>query len=245
MAHAHQENTECGPNMRPARKPSTAALTLVEFLIVVAVLAALVMVLLPALTKAHGGSRTNCTNNLKQVGLAFETWELDNNDKSPMQVSVTNGGTMELVGSGNAFMHFVVMSNELSTPKLLFCPAETDRRRVMASTFNQTRQAGSAYQIPFTNDLNVSYFVCVDTNSDDPAQALLSGDRDFSINGVAAQHGLHPISTNDFLAWDPKSGHKGNGNILISDGSVNQLSTSKLNSSLAVTGSTTNRLVFP
>jgi hypothetical protein len=36
-----------------------------------------------------------------------------------MQVSVTNGGTMELVNGGTVFEHFLVMSNELSTPKLL------------------------------------------------------------------------------------------------------------------------------
>src|SRR5258707_2421015 len=102
MAHAHQKNTESGPNMRPARKPSTAALTLVEFLIVVAVLAALALVFLPPMVmpRRAGAQRICCINNLKQDGLAFKTWAVDNNDKLPMQVSVTNGGAMEVVSNG-------------------------------------------------------------------------------------------------------------------------------------------------
>jgi len=71
--------------------------------------------------------RINCANNLKQVGLAFRTWAIDNDGRFPMQVSVTNGGTMELVSSGLVFPHFQVMSNELSTPKILFCRADTQR----------------------------------------------------------------------------------------------------------------------
>src|SRR6266516_3654392 len=110
--------------------------TLLEFLLIVTVLAVLVAVFLPAMTRRHyRNPRINCVNNLKQVGLAFRQWALDNNDKFPTQVSVTNGGTMELVESGNVYVHFLVMSNELNMPRILFCPQESNPKRQPATTF--------------------------------------------------------------------------------------------------------------
>jgi hypothetical protein len=49
-----------------------------------------------------------CVNNLKQFGLAVRVWALDNNDSNPPNV--------------------LSMSNELSTPKILVCPADTNRQ---------------------------------------------------------------------------------------------------------------------
>src|SRR5436309_481291 len=101
--------------MKVDRKHAGGAFTLVELLIVVACLSILAAIILPGMARhSHCGMRMNCTNNLKQIGLAFRTWSLDNNDKFPMQVSVTNGGAMEIVGTGTAFAAFQVMSNELS-----------------------------------------------------------------------------------------------------------------------------------
>ena len=90
------------------RQTGVKALTLVELMIIIAVVAVMIgSVLLPELARTRGGSyRLNCINNQMQVGVAFRTWALDNRDRYPMQVSVTNGGTMEAVSSGVAFVHF-------------------------------------------------------------------------------------------------------------------------------------------
>ena|ERR1041385_2148903 len=48
----------------------------------------------------------------KTNGLSFRVWEGDNGDKYPMQVSRTNGGSMEFITGPNAFLHFQVMSND-------------------------------------------------------------------------------------------------------------------------------------
>jgi len=102
--------------------------TLVDVLLMVAAFSILTFVFLPDLTRRrHTMCRMACSNNLKQIGLAFKVWALDNNDKFPMQVAVTNGGTMELVDSGSVYVHFLVMSNELSTPRLLICPKKQTR----------------------------------------------------------------------------------------------------------------------
>jgi len=71
-------------------------------------------------------------------------------------------------------MIFGVMSNELSTPKVLICPAEWDNRTV-SSTFSYTIPPNSANTTPYTNDYNVSYFVGVDAQDTFP-QMFLTGD---------------------------------------------------------------------
>jgi len=146
---------------------SMVAFTLTELLIVLACLLVLAGLILPALQRHHV-CKIDCVNNLKQIGLSFRTWALDNHDKLPMEISVTNGGAMELVSMGTVFPVFAVMSNELSTPKILICPEENDPKRIAASTFQSTIPKGSAPVVPFTNDNNVSYFVRLDVNQTNP-----------------------------------------------------------------------------
>jgi len=71
-------------------KQTTAALTLVEVMVVIAVLVIAVALILPALAIAkRKTSKIGCVSDLKQVGIAFRLWEGDNNDKYPMAVSLT------------------------------------------------------------------------------------------------------------------------------------------------------------
>jgi competence protein ComGC len=222
----------------------TAALTRTEAIVVIATLAVLFVLLLPALvTVGHDGrQRINCVSNLKQIGIAYRLWEGDNNDKYPMAVSVTNGGAMELVATGNVAACFRVMSNELSTPKILFCPE--DIRRVRATNFSTL------------NSSNISYFVGLDADPNRP-QMFLSGDDNFATGGVPVKSGLLELSSNAPIAWTSgrhvaydshfwtPARDRLVGNIGMADGSAQRVTTDGLQKALQQTGVATNRLVLP
>jgi prepilin-type processing-associated H-X9-DG protein len=208
------------------------ALTMVEALMVVAVLVLLAAALLPSLADQYSRSRRICCNcNLKQVGIAFRIWAGDHGNKYPTQVSITNGGTMEFVGGPNAWMHFLVMSNELNTAKILFCPSDRDSFRKAAATFPT-----------FTGNTSLNYFVGVDAEDREP-QRFLTGDRNLT-NGTAITRGMLTLTTNRLSGWTAEM-HGHQGNVGLADGSVQGFSTASLRIALESTGLETNRLAMP
>jgi hypothetical protein len=166
----------------------TNALTLTEVLVIVVVVAVLIVAFLSALRPLQRRvKKINCVNNLKQIGIAFRIWGEDNGDKYPMQLGLAEGGVRELAATGNVAAVFLVMSNELSTPKVLVCPVEPNPQLLRGFSTNFGNQ-------------NVSYFIGLDATYD-RTNAILTGDDNFEIRGVPVKAGVFDLTTNTPIAW--------------------------------------------
>src|SRR6184192_311118 len=63
--------------------------------------------------------RISCNCHLKQIGLAFRMWSNDHGEKFPFAVSTNKGGSLEFIGPGEVFRHYLLVSNELNSPRVL------------------------------------------------------------------------------------------------------------------------------
>ena len=238
------------------------AFTLIELLVVIAIIAILAAMLLPALAAAkRKAQRISCVNNIKEDSLAFRIWEGDNGDKYPQAVSTSQGGASETVvhngttiptytyGVANVFC---VMSNELSTPKILNCPSDSRNVSITvpATNFNEILAvAGGVNGAPPPPEANansvqaISYFVSGDAAEANP-QMLLLGDYNVgsltayttaaALTNFAGGTYYSPTAAAQYAywSWTATTGHLKVGNVGITDGSVQQLSISGLQTAL-------------
>jgi len=247
-----------------------SAFTLIELLVVIAIIAILAAMLLPALSAAKKkAQKISCVNNLKQVGLGFRIWSGDNNDRYPQAVTAANGGASDYVTSSgtastklNPNMVFMVMSNELSTPKVCYCPSDTYHSSV-PTNFNISFAGGSITAAQSAVG-NASYFVNGNGSDVDP-QMILSGDMNIGSVGAAASGpatyvfsgaaGSGPTTASAQLlssqAWAgagywswTSDFHSKSGNTLLGDGSVQSLTISGLHSALQNSTNTTPTQYF-
>lgn len=219
--------------MKPRRsKQRNHALTLTEALVIVVV--ALMLAAYASLPLARQKAKMlNCYNQLRAGGCAFWVWADDNDNKFPMELSTNRGGAREWVLEGNVSEAFRVMSNELCTPKILACPADS---RVWATNWNQ-----------FDNQ-HLSYFVgvnaCYNTNFSDASMSrFLYGDRNLT-NEAGTDHGILQLIANQNVGWTTEL-HKNRGNICLANGAVLKLDDASLRTAIQNTGLATNRLAIP
>jgi prepilin-type processing-associated H-X9-DG protein len=93
--------------------------------------------------------------------------------------------------------------------------------------------------------LNISYFLNADaSNTNNPSQTFLAGDRNLQSNGQAAKPGLLVMTTNTDLNWS--SGlHPHGGNLAFIDGHVGWSKTNELNSLIQQQSLATNHIIVP
>jgi prepilin-type processing-associated H-X9-DG protein len=208
-------------------KNTRGSFSLRDALFTVIVVVILIVVLAPARVRDH--PTLSCSSRMKQIGLAFQIWAGDNDGHFPMAAYTNAIGDPAFTNSADAFRYFQAMSNEISSPKILICPA--DKERTAATNF--------------TSDLNstrISYFVGLNADEAFP-QSFLAGDRNLT-NGRPLKHGVLALTPDQPAGWTEKI-HNQAGNVALADGSVQQFTSSAVNQFVRDAKNLTNYLLMP
>lgn len=129
----------------------------------------------------------------------------------------------------NAADYFLILTNELSTPKIVHCPADK-MRQASVDFANFTTQ-------------NISYFASLSAVSTSP-EMFLFGDRNLMADGRPLGPGRESITPGQQLSWT-KQLHVEQGNIARGDGSVQMYSLHALSRAQSNKAFATNLLLFP
>jgi len=144
------------------------------------------------------------------------------------------------------------MSNELSTPKVLYCTSDSAPGRNVATNFSQLGTSNPGGVTAGTNC--ISYFVCGDA-ADAYPQMVLDGDRNLGTVDAATPGSYStsiyltggtqwPFSGKNW-AWSAADLHLKTGNISMADGSVQQTTPATLLAAFMLsTNSTPFTVVF-
>ena len=217
-------------------KAKSSGFTLIEILVVIALIAILAAMLLPGYPnhKHPRPYRTICSNNLKQIDLGFCMYAGDNGGNFPIQLPATNDGSSQLSNNDYAVPNFRKLSayfGNLNNLAIFVCPIDKDRKA--ATNFESLK------------DINISYFLNTDASfTNNPSNTIIAGDRNLTANGKPVKSGLFLMTTNLDMSWTREI-HSVGGNLAFADGHVEWTGKDRLNTVVQSQPIATNHILVP
>ncbi len=102
---------------------SRRAFTLVELLVVVAVIGLLISIVVPSMSKARGSAkRAVCASNLRQVGIALRAYLGSNNDRMPYASYMPSISPFPLEDPNATYIAEVLKHDTSEQDKVFKCP---------------------------------------------------------------------------------------------------------------------------
>jgi len=219
--------------MRSTLSETRRGITIVELLVVLAVIAILFVILAPVILSRREYPRSiQCMNNQKQVAIGNILWMTDNMDRFPWQVPISEGGSLDC--TNEALPHFQELSNYMLNPMTFACPSDSARART--NTYAQLSRT------------NLSYFLNLDAGTNLPPSTFLSGDRHLSLSNQPVRPGSFVLRGDQLVSWTSELHHGMRyrlGQVSFADGHVEAIKAANLQGVVGRQPLGTNRLVVP